>query len=200
MEKKVLIYGARILGKIVQSILSYTSESIEGFISDIDKGEEIIGNFDFVSDNYSPENFDIAIAIGYSDLRNRWKIYENVKRKGYNFKNVIHPDSYICNTAILSEGVIIMPRSIIDFKSRLKELSVIWPGVNINHESSIGENTFVSPGAIICGNVDIGNNCFVGAGSIITEKLAIPDWTFIKAGKTITKNKLNNEKYCTGII
>ncbi|MCX6158498.1 MAG: DapH/DapD/GlmU-related protein [Ignavibacteriae bacterium] len=192
MRKKVLIYGAGDFGRILKNLIRYTDYEFLGFISDISEGESILGSFEDVKEIYSTKQAEIVMGIGYTDLKNRWKLYNDVKSSGYKFASVIHPNSYICDTALIDEGAIIMSGVNIDFNAKVGTLSVLWPGTVISHDSVIGNNSFISPNATVCGFSSIGNNCFIGANSVVVDHTDVPNDVFIKANQ-IVKNVANNK-------
>lgn len=190
--EKFLIYGCRDFGKILRNLLKECNLNFAGFISDFDKGNEIIGNFEYVKQNYNPNEFSIINGLGYADLRNRWEIYMKIISAGYEVPNIIHPKAIISKSVKMGKGSIFMAGSIVDFNTEIKDLSVFWPGVIINHDCKIGNNNFFSPGSITCGFVDISDNCFIGAGATIIDHIKIENNKFILAGKIISEKSQKN--------
>jgi len=194
VNKNILVYGARDFGKIVKNLVKQCGFNFIGFISDLDTGQEIIGDFESVLNRYPPNLYEIVIALGYSNLKSRWSIYQKVIEHGYKVPSLIHPNSYVCQTSIIKQGTIIMAGSVLDFNSYIDELVVVWPGAIVGHNSYIGKNTFLSANCNICGFVKIGQHCFIGVGAIVLEHLKIPEKTFLRAGR-IYSNKSKNNKY-----
>lgn len=188
--KKVLIYGSGDLGLVVKNLIQYTDYRFSGFISDISDGPDVLGSFDSIIKNYSPEEFGIVLAIGYSDLENRFRIYKDIKEKGFILPVIKHPSSYLCNTAKVMEGVIVMPGCNVDYNTVIEEICVLWPHTVISHDSIIGTNSFLSPNSTVCGFCNIGKNCFIGAGAVIVDHTTVPDNSFVKAGSLYKNIKL----------
>lgn len=189
MMKKILLYGAGDFGLLVMNLLKITGHTFAGFVSDIKKGNDIIGDFNYVQNNYDINEYELAITIGYGDLKNRFTIYEKVLNTGYKLPNIIHPDSRIDPSVKLGNGNIIMAGTDIDFNSTISDLVVLWPGTVISHDSKINTNIFISPNSTVCGYAEIGSNTFIGAGSIIVDRAVIPQNSFLKAG-TIYKTNI----------
>ena len=196
--EKILIYGSRDFAKILKNLVKECSLNFAGFISDLDKGDNIVGNLLTVKKKFNPNEYKIINGLGYSDLRNRWKIYEEIVSAGFDVPNLIHPKAIISDSVKIGKGSIFMAGSIIDFNTKIKDLSVFWPGVVVNHDCIIGKNNFLSPNCTICGFVNIGNNCFIGAGTTIADHISIGNNMFIKAGRIICKKNLDNKNYCIG--
>ncbi|MHA1275108.1 MAG: PglD-related sugar-binding protein, partial [Promethearchaeota archaeon] len=164
-NKNILVYGARDFGKIVKNLINQCGYNFVGFISDLDTGPEIVGDFKHIINKFLPNSYEIVIALGYSDLKNRWSVYQKVIAHGYKVPSIIHPNSYVCPTSIIKSGSIIMAGSILDFNSYINELVVIWPGAIVGHDSYIGKNTFLSANCNICGFGKIGQHCFIGVSA-----------------------------------
>lgn len=186
--KKVLLYGASDFGKIVRNVLKYTEYSFSGFISDIESGDEVLGDYDYLINNIDKNEHGIVITVGYSDLVNRFKLFEKVASAGFNFPNIIHSNSRVDPSVKIGDGNIIMASTDIDYNTVLNDISVIWPGTIISHDSDIESNVFISPNCTICGYTRIGNNSFIGAGSIIVDRCEVNENSFIKAGSLVKRN------------
>lgn len=186
--KKVLLYGAGDFGKIVRNVLKYTEYSFSGFISDIDTGDDVLGDYDYLINNVDKSEHSIVITVGYSDLVNRYKIFENVVSAGFNLPNIIHNNSRVDPSVRIGIGNIIMASADIDFNTSISNISVFWPGTIISHDSNIESNVFLSPNCTLCGYSRIGKNSFIGAGSVIVDRCEVKENSFIKAGSLIKRN------------
>lgn len=118
----------------------------------------------------------------------RQKVYEELKELGYKFPIIKSKTSYVSKTANISDGSIIMHRSVVNAYVKIGFNNIINTGSIIEHDVSIGNHNHIAPGAIINGNVKIGNNCFIGSGSIIRQGMIIKNNSFIQAGEVILKN------------
>lgn len=182
--KKIIVYGSKEFGYVVKDIVSQCGHHFVGFIDDYSSdGGQVLGNFDQIVKSFSPESYEIAIAIGYSDLNARWLAYKKVISSGYRVPVLLHPKAYVRDKNAVSHGSIVMAGSIVDVNVKIGELAVLWPGAIVNHDSSVGANTFLSPNSTVCGSVIIGEGCFIGAGAVIVDHVHVPRGTFIKAGK-----------------
>lgn len=186
--KTILVYGAGDNGRIVRNLIQQCGYRFGGYISDINKRSDIIGNFEKVKKEYLPQDFEIAMGIGFIDLKNRRKIYESIKDAGFSVSTLIHPASYVCPTATIGEGTVILPHAVIDFNSKIGEIVFIWPNAVVNHDTIVKSNTFLSPGCIVNGFCEVGENCFIGAGAVVVDHISVPPNTFVKAGKVYKSN------------
>ena len=119
---------------------------------------------------------------------NRQKVYENLKKLGFEFPVIRSKNSYISKNSKILDGTIVMHKSVINSNVRIGYNNIINTGSIIEHDVSIGNHNHIAPGAIINGGVKIGNNCFIGSGSIIKQGINIKNNSFIQAGQTILKN------------
>jgi sugar O-acyltransferase (sialic acid O-acetyltransferase NeuD family) len=190
--KTILVYGAGDNGRIVRNLVVQCGYNFGGYISDISEGPDIIGPFEKIRKEYSPQNYEIAMGIGFVDLKNRRKIYNNIKEANFTVSTLLHPASYKCPTAKIGEGTIVLPHAVIDFNTVIEEIVFIWPNVVVNHDTIIRSNTFLSPGCIINGFCEIGENCFIGAGAVIVDHISVPSNTFVKAGKVYKRDSFKD--------
>lgn len=180
--KKVLLYGAGDFGKTVKNMLKYTEYTFAGFISDIEEGEEILGNFNFLLNKFNKKEYGLVLTVGYTDLPNRYKLYENIMESGFSLPNIIHSNSRIDDSVEIGKGNIIMSSTDLDYNAVITDITVVWPGAVISHDSQISSNVFLSPNCSVCGYAKIGKNSFLGAGSVIVDRCMVNEGSFIKAG------------------
>jgi sugar O-acyltransferase (sialic acid O-acetyltransferase NeuD family) len=178
---KILIYGSKEFAATVSELARHCGHEVAGMIDDINTGPSILGGLDIVAQKYLPQEYGVAIAIGYNNLAARWAVWKKIKAVGYYAPALIHPHAYVADSAIVGEGVMVMAGAMLDVRTTLGELAVVWPGVCVNHDSKIGANTFLSPSAIVCGATIVGSHVFVGAGVVIVDHVQVPDGKFVKA-------------------
>lgn len=183
--KKVLLYGSGDFGRIVRNILNYTDYSFAGYISDIESGKDILGDYNYLINDVSKEEYGIAITVGYSDLSNRMKLFGDVLRAGFKLPNIIHSAARVDSSVIFGAGNIVMSSTDIDMNSVFSDIAVVWPGTVVSHDSKIGSNVFLSPNCTLCGYTEVGNNSFIGAGSTLVDRCHVKKNTFIKAGSIV---------------
>lgn len=177
---RLLIYGSKDFSNTVTDLARHCGHEVAGKVDDFDCGPDILGSFESVKHNFLPSEYGFAIAVGYSNMEARWKVWQRVSLAGYKVPALLHPRAYVADNAIIGAGSMVMAGALVDVRARLGEISVIWPGACISHDCEIGANSFVSPNATLCGFVRLGNNCFVGAGSAIVDHCTVPSSTYIK--------------------
>jgi UDP-N-acetylbacillosamine N-acetyltransferase len=192
--EKIIIYGSKEFAEIVRNLVGICGHSFIGYIDDLEPNRDfVLGTFEDVKKNYSPNEYKIVNGVGYKNLSARWSIQKKLIENGYKTINLIHPRAIIDKTSKLGEGLIIMAGAIIEMRAQLHDLVVLWPGSIVNHDSEIMANCFLSPNSNICGFVIIGSNCFIGASSTVVNNIIVPANTFIKAGRVYSsKEKVEN--------
>jgi len=187
--KKILIYGSKVFAGVIKDLALTCDYECVGFIDDYSTGGEIIGDYEYIRNNFSPESYEIAIAVGYNDLNARWAVYKKVLEDGYNVPTIIHPKAYVRSVSSIGTGSVIMADAIVDFNATIGRLCVLWPGAVVNHDSVVGDNTFLSPNSTVCGCVNIKGKSFIGAGAVIIDHATVPMGSFVKAGSVFTGRK-----------
>jgi sugar O-acyltransferase (sialic acid O-acetyltransferase NeuD family) len=178
---KLLLYGSTQFSTTVRELARHCGFEVAGVIDQHSSGNKILGSFEEVTLSHPPGDYAMALAVGYRDLAARWQAWERIRAAGYATPALIHPNSYVADSATVGAGAMIMAGALVDVHARIGEAAVIWPGACINHDTHIGANSFMSPGSIVCGCSSIGSNTFVGAGAVVVDHVSIPDNSFLQA-------------------
>ncbi len=184
---KLLIYGSKDFAATVAELVRHCGHEVAGMIDDYHTGPGIIGAFDTAIHTHPPSEFDIAVAIGYSDLPARWAVWQRIVAAGYRAPALIHSRAYVAASARVGDGAMVMAGAIVDGRATIGELAVVWPGACINHDVRIGANTFISPNSTICGFASVGSHCFIGAGAVIVDKAELVDGSSIRMFSAYTQ-------------
>lgn len=179
--KALLVIGASSYGRLIRVIAEESGRSVAGFIDDTHEGPEILGTREALGSRLTPEDYDLAMAIGYSHLPARLALYYECLQKGFHFPPLVHPRAQVSTHARVGPGCVIMASANVDAFSEIEPLCVLWPAAVVSHDCVIRSNTFLSPNSTICGFVEVGHSTFVGAGSVVVNNCRVPDGTFVKA-------------------
>jgi len=152
-------------------------------------------NFDSINEIYPPAIYNIFIAIGYSNMRNRIHMYEKVKEKGYSCINYISSSANVDNTLIIGENNVIMQNVVIEPFVEIGNNNIIWSSCNICHNVTMTSHSFVAAQALIGGFVKINDNCFLGFNSTIIQNLVLADETLLATKSLLLKNTEKCSKY-----
>lgn len=177
---RLLIYGSKEFALTVMELVRHCGHESVGMVDDFNSGSGILGNIETVRRDFSPNEYGMVLAIGYSNLTARWLAWERIVAAGYISPTLIHPRAYVADTAQVGQGCMVMAGAIVDVRAKLGDAVVAWPGVCINHDVVIGNNTFLSPNSTICGCSVVGVNTFIGANAVIADHCSVPPASFIK--------------------
>lgn len=139
------------------------------------------------------DNLEIFTAIG--DNQKRKIIYNGLSNEGYKFINLIHPKSFIDQSAHIGNGNYIGQFSNIGAEVKIGNCNIINSYANLEHEVIIGNFNHMAPSTTICGRSRISNNIFMGVNSTIIQNLAISEGVIIGAGSVVFQSiEKDNQK------
>lgn len=110
-----------------------------------------------------------------------------------NLINIIDSTSIVTSGTMLSNGIFIGKKVIVNTSCRIDQNVVLNTGSIIEHDCTIHNNSFIGPGVILSGGVTINELAFIGAGATINPYINIGRNTVIGSGSVVTKNI--NENY-----
>jgi sugar O-acyltransferase (sialic acid O-acetyltransferase NeuD family) len=148
---------------------------------------QIIGNDeDYKKISDYCKNIVIGISF-YKDLSLRNKIFNTLKKAGFNLPVICSPRAHVSIGAKINEGTQIFHNVTINKNVIIGKNCIINSHALIEHDVIIEENSQVSTGAVINGGCIIKKNSFIGSGSVLRENIVIKKESFIKLGSIIKK-------------
>ncbi len=187
----VIVIGAGGHAQVVIDALQCAGETVLGVtVSNIDDTLRRVLNVpvlgtDTVIEQYDAKQIQLANGVGGKD---REQIFKNLKGRGYQFCQVLHPSAVIAGSARLGEGVQVMAGAVVQPMVMIGDNSLINTRASVDHDCVISDHSHIAPGCTICGAVRIGDRCHIGAGSTIIESLSIEANVFVAAGATVCEN------------
>lgn len=195
MDSILLIGGGGHAASVLDTLLSNNTYNVIGFTDsnpNIDKtllGIPYLGDDSIFQDIYINGIKNAVIAIGsVGDTSIRVKVYNLVKKIGFNLPATIDPTAIVGRGCTIGEGVFIGKGVVINALSHINYMSIINSKAVIEHECHIGAFSHISPGCILGGNVKIGNNTHIGIGSTVIQGVEIGDNSLIGAGSIVVKH------------
>ncbi len=202
--KKVIIFGNNNVAKILyfESLKFPELLNIEAFCvnrefldSDTFCSKPLVSAEDLVT-KYPPEKYNGLISVlSQRNLRNRMKVFDEIKKYGYDLINYTSPMAIVAPDVQLGENNIIFPFSFIGIESRLWNANVIWNGVTLDHNTTVGNGNFFAGGCKLAGSVTVGNSCWIGLNSTIIQQINIADETLVGAGAVVIKDTNKHTTY-----
>jgi acetyltransferase EpsM len=188
LREKYILIGAGGHSLVIREILISEKKEIFGFYDDKKNVLEDLQYLGPISNIYKLSqqqisNFKFIIAIGNNKIRK--EIVEKLKPLNLKYGKAIHNSAYISNSALIGEGTILMPHSILNSKVVIGNHAIINSGAIIEHESNVSDYVHISPNASIAGGVQIKEGVHLGIGSVVIQNILIGEWSSIGAGGTV---------------
>lgn len=194
--KELIIFGT---GKIADVIHYYATHECNRKVVAFTVDSEYIKTatyhncpvipFDEVVQKFPPEQFEMFVAVGFTDLNRPRQIKcKNAKEKGYKLTSIVSPNTNLPKTVSFGENCFIMPPAIIHPYVNIGDNTFVFSGAMIGHHSKIGDHCWITSSANIAGEVQVGDNCFLAMNATITHSLRIGNECFLGANALVTKN------------
>ena len=190
MNKKLIIFGT---GDIAQLAYYYftndTSYDVVAFTVDRDYistdsffGLPVIA-FEEIIELFSPEEFDMFIAMSYSKInKDRKEKYFQAKVKNYKLASYISSKASVLNKSDIGDNCFILEDNTIQPFVKIGNNVTLWSGNHIGHHSIIHDHCFIASHVVVSGGVEIGESCFIGVNSTLRDHIKVGDQCVIGAG------------------
>ena len=193
---KLCIYCAGGLGKEVFDI-AYRVNNIhcnwdEIFFVDDTEGlgdsfyQVKLFTFDKMLVEFKDDNLQFIIANGEPVVRE--KLSTKLKENNLKIISLIDPLASISPSAIIGDGLIAYPFSIIASHASIGNNVLVNAGAIIGHDIIVGNNTVISPQVCIGGGTKIGDNSYIGMGSKIKEQLVVGSSVIVGMSSAVHKD------------
>lgn len=208
MKEKIVIVGTGETADIAFEYFLFDScyEPVafavnQEFISDSSYLDKPLIALEKLQDTYPATDYKVFVAMSSGRLnRNREKVYQEVKRLGYECVSYISSKAFVWRTAKIGENCFVFENNVIQHGVEIGNNVVLWSGNHIGHQTKIRDNVFISSHCVISGyceigensflgvnctfadNIRIGRDCFVGMAAVVGKEL--PDNTLIKPPKS----------------
>ena len=122
---------------------------------------------------------------GTGDNRPRAALYVMAKENGLEMVSAIDPRSIISPSAVLGDGVMVMPGAIINADSRLGNNVIINTGAIVEHDCSIGNDVHIATGARLGGSVTVLDGAHIGLGAALKQGVQVGRNAIVGAGAVV---------------
>lgn len=193
MTTRVIILGGGGHARMLADTLRQMSRAIHGYSSICDEGELIpgvpyLGNDEVILGQPTGE---VGLVNGVGSIGDNWlrrRLFEDFRRKGFCFLEVVHAAAILSPQAALGQGCQLMPGAIVNAGSELAENVIINSRALVEHDCQVGGHTHIASGALLCGGCRVGESAHVGAGAVVIQSLSIGHGAVIGAGAVVTKD------------
>lgn len=187
--KSIYIYGASGHGLVVADIATACGYDNIIFIDDGD-------NKHFTFEEIKTRN-DTPLAFGIGSNAIRAKLFEKVRKSGFNVVSLIHPSAMISLSSSIGLGTVVMPNVVVNARAAIGDGVILNSGCIIEHECIIKDFVHISPNTALAGNVKVGEFTHMGIGTSVIQGIEIGKNSIIGAGSTVVKN-INSYKKAYG--
>lgn len=144
--------------------------------------------FESIEDQYPPDQYSIVMGIGYSNLnKTRQTVFNQVKNKGYDIPNFIHPTNTIALNSVIGEGCLIFENNTIHPFVKIGDNVVVWSNNTVGHHSVIEDHCFISSQTVFGGHTLIGERSFLGGGAIVSYGNSVGKDCILGAGAIVNE-------------
>jgi sugar O-acyltransferase (sialic acid O-acetyltransferase NeuD family) len=201
MKKKLVIFGADIMAKIVYEYFSRDSEyqvvafTVDERYRNNDTYLELpLVSFENIEEIYPASEFYLFIAIGTSKMNeNREVKYNHAKSKKYRLASYISPFA-ICDSEI-GDNTIVADMSIIRPCVKIGNNNYFWEQCFIAGDSIVGNNCSFSVKSVVSTFSQIEDNVILGTGAIVKTSIKVSKKTLAGAASYISSNTKENGVY-----
>ncbi|WP_411991673.1 acetyltransferase [Agarivorans sp. DSG3-1] len=157
------------------------------------EGCEVIGGWQAMLDYLSStESCSAHVAIGHNITRlDRLKTLQQLEVR---LPVLVHPRAYVCSSAQLGDGSVVMANSTISVGCEIGLGNIINHNSSIDHDVILADGVHIAPGCNLAGEVRVGCATMVGIGSSVIQQIVIKDRAIIGAGSVVVKDVKPAEK------
>lgn len=150
-----------------------------------------LGRDDELERLYRNGILNAVICVGYlgkGDLRER--LYQKLKKIGYNLPAILDPSAIVSDRAVLGEGSFVGKGAIVNSGAQIGRACIVNTMALVEHDCVVKDFAHIAVGVVLCGGVLVGEGAFVGAGATVIQGLSIPDRGIVPAGMTVRKGNI----------
>jgi sugar O-acyltransferase (sialic acid O-acetyltransferase NeuD family) len=192
-EKVLILGGGRGCVQVLDAILRSERQEVVGILDDNESlhgkkilGIKILGPISLVYELKDKGIFDKLVISFSNDIEKRAETYENLKKQGFCFANVIDRTVQIHSNVEIGTGNVIMANCRIGSCSIIGDNNFLSAFVNIEHHNIVGSHCTFGPGVMTSSRVQIGDKVKFGTGIFIEPGIKIGSNSIISSGSILT--------------
>ena len=192
---KIVIFGVGKYAEVVYHHFTHDSPhqvvafAVDGAYRDRDKLFELpVVDFETLEQTYSPDDYDMFIALGYQQLNQlRADRYLQAKAKGYALVSYISSRATNFGRIEIGDNCLILEHNALQPMSRVGNNVTLWCGNHVGHHSCIQDHCYLAGQVVISGSTVVGAYSFIGVNATVGHEITVGDHNLIGAGTFITK-------------
>lgn len=201
--KKIVMVGAGNVADIAYELFTHDSPyEVVAFSVDRDflKSDTKFGlpvvPFETVEEQYSPDEYGMFIAIGYTKLNHlRARFYRQAKEKGFSLVSYVSSEAFVWRNVEIGENCFILEGNVIQPFVKIGNNVMLWSGNHIGHCTVIKDHVYIASHVVVSGFVEIGEYCFVGVNATFADNVTVGKNCLIGAGAIILRNTKEGKVY-----
>lgn len=186
-QRSILIYGGGGHGKcVIELVRSVGTYEIVGIVDDGIRaglqvmGCEVLGDESVIAPLHASGVQQALNAVGgIGDVQLRISIFRKLINVGFSFPTLIHPSSVVEPSAVLGDGIQVLPQSYIGTDAAVGFGVIINNGVIVSHDCQLGDYAGLAPGVILAGGVRVGEGVQMGLGVTVNLNVNIGEYAQI---------------------
>jgi sugar O-acyltransferase (sialic acid O-acetyltransferase NeuD family) len=193
-RSRLVMWGASDQGRVNYPILAQLGCRVEAVIDDtpgkgspfdnvpIYRGEQGLDAF-LRQSTAADLGFVVAIGNPFGDVR--LKLHAFMVQRGLSPVSFADPTALICRSAVLADGLQVMPGAIVHNDVSIGLQCIINTRSLVEHDCVLDDGVEIGPGAVLCGRVHVGANTWIGANATIRPRITIGPNSIIGAGSVV---------------
>ena len=130
-----------------------------------------------------------VVGIGSAaDNGPRRRAFEALLEAGFDMPVLVHPRSWVADSATLGAGAQIMAGALVQGRAVLGENVLVNTGSIVEHDCRIDAHAHIATGVRMGGSVHIGKAAFIGVGSSIRQGMRIGPGAVVGAGSVVVND------------
>lgn len=195
MTTEILIVGVGVQAKYIIDIINWHQDKKVIGIVDVENNVQIhgkkigevpiLGSLDSVLSQVDKRT---ELVIAHSDNRLKEKLANELKEKGYEFENIVHPRAYISELATIGEGVIINAHASIMPFAKIGNHVMIHSNVVVEHDNILEDYVNLAPGVTLAGYVHVKKGAYIHTGASVIPNIIIGAHSIVGAGAAVIED------------
>jgi len=188
-EKIVLIGGGGHCHSVIDVIEQINKYEIIGIVDTKENIGKKVLDYEIIACDDDLETIfetckNAVITVGQIESnKTRIKLYDKLKKIGFNLPVIISPLAYISKYSHIEEGTVIMHHVLINANVKIGKNCIVNTKALIEHDCIVKDNCHISTASILNGGVIVKENTFFGSNA--TSKQGIEINGFIKSGSLV---------------
>jgi sugar O-acyltransferase (sialic acid O-acetyltransferase NeuD family) len=201
--KKIIIFGTGDIAEEVNNYLTLDSDfEVVAFTQDkkfIKKSlfmNKPVIPFEKISKKFSPREFKMFIAIGYTNFNQlRFQKYKEAKKKGYELISYISSKASLIGNQKIGDNSLILENTSVQTTAKIGSNVFLWCNNLIGHHAIIKDHVYIAGNCVVAGSSIIDPFCFLGINSSVTHGIRVGSSCFVAASTLVNEN-LKKKTFC----